>query len=332
MTAPGPFVEVSCDESGYEGEKLVGGTTRLFAHAGVHLDAGSATACMQELRDRIRSPATEYKATHVLREKHRVVLRWLLGESGPLRGAAQVYLVDKPFFVVGKVIDLLLDGATDPTGIGSDPGRRAMALLLSREGLRTLGSERWEAFLGSANDLMRDRLDGPAVVDRFFEVVHGLRGAGAAGEVDAVLRLLGRTRPHAESFRARLLDDPPALSAVDPLVPAIVRAVAYWGQGQRGVRIVHDRQTTLSGTRAARLLRMSGLAGISFADSRWDARVQVADVVAGAVRKIAENELTGQGDAELTALLPPYVDEFSVWADDRSWSLVGPASSRSPAA
>jgi hypothetical protein len=88
--ADGRLLEIACDESGYEGDKLIGATTRLFAHASMHLDAEAAADCMQELRNRIRSPATEYKATHVLREKHRAVLGWLLGASGPLLGNASL--------------------------------------------------------------------------------------------------------------------------------------------------------------------------------------------------------------------------------------------------
>ena len=61
------LVEIACDESGYEGEKLIGTTTLLFAHGSVRLEPGVAAACMAELRERIRSPATVYKAVLVLR-------------------------------------------------------------------------------------------------------------------------------------------------------------------------------------------------------------------------------------------------------------------------
>src|SRR5215211_8630617 len=142
------FVEIACDESGSEGENLVGGNTDVFAHASVRLDTESATNCVQEIRSRIRSPATEYKANHLLREKHRSVLRWLLGPLGPLHGNAHVYLIDKAFFVVGKVIDLLVEDATRPAGIGlhSDQRARAMAVILYRECRRAFGPERWDAF------------------------------------------------------------------------------------------------------------------------------------------------------------------------------------------
>ncbi|MFD0662567.1 hypothetical protein [Thermocatellispora tengchongensis] len=41
--------------------------------------------------------------------------------------------------------------------------------------------------------------------------------------------------------------------------------------------------------------------------------MQVADLLAGAARKIAEDALHGHGDPELTALLRPYVHPRSIW-------------------
>ncbi|MBB4939031.1 hypothetical protein FHR32_003336 [Streptosporangium album] len=79
FSSTGQLLEIACDESGSEGEKLIGGNTDVFAHAGVRLSAESAAECVREIRDRIRSPAVEYKANHLLREKNRPVLEWLLG-------------------------------------------------------------------------------------------------------------------------------------------------------------------------------------------------------------------------------------------------------------
>jgi len=39
--------------------------------------------------------------------------------------------------------------------------------------------------------------------------------------------------------------------------------------------------------------------------------------------KIASDELNGAGDA-LTALLRSCVDTFSIWGEDRSWSVLRP--------
>lgn len=341
----GQLLEVACDESGYEGDKLIGTTTDVFAHASVRLDTESATDCMQELRNRIRSPATEYKANHLLREKHRSVLKWLLGPSGPLRGNANIYLIDKAFFVVDKVIHLLVAEDLHPPSMSryQDQRATAMAVTLYDEGRRAFGLDQWEAFLVSANNLMRvkDRPDVPTSVDSFFRMIEVLRQAGSGGRVDEILELLGQARPHADSFRAQLRDNPKMIPAMDPLIPAIVAAVIHWGEGSKPVSIVHDRQTTLPEERIAQLKEICGnpspalpgypssgrLTSLSLVDSRSNSRVQVADVLAGAARKIASDELNDRGDAELTALLRPYVDSFSSWGDSPSWSRLARTSS-----
>ncbi|MFD8531972.1 DUF3800 domain-containing protein [Streptosporangium canum] len=342
FSSTGHILEIACDESGSEGGKLIGGNTDVFAHAGVRLSTESAAECIRETRDRIRSPATEYKANHLLREKHRPVLEWLLGPSGPIYRNAHVHLIDKTFFAVGKVVDLLVGEVAHAadTGLCRDRQAEVMAVTLYREGRRAFGSERWTAFLESFNDLMRAKTSA----DSFFRTVDALSLAGAGGGVGEIMELLRRARPHADSFRARLLDDPKMLPALDPLIPAIVRAVVHWGAGGTPVSIVHDEHNALTEKRIAQLKEMFGaphaadlrhaspgrLAGLRLVDSRSDPRVQVADFLAGVARKIASDELNDRGDADLVALLRPYVDPSSIWGDDRSWALLGPSPGTQP--
>jgi hypothetical protein len=324
-------LEIACDESGAEGEKLVGGNTDVFAHAGVGMDPAAAADCIAELRARAPSLASEYKAGHILRERHLTTLRWLLGPAGPVLGNAHVFLADKPFFAVGKVAELLAegDGETDGLpgiGLRADPEVRAIAVDLYREGPAAFGAERWTAFLDSFNYLLRAK-NGQGIttsVEDAFRLVGDLRGAG--GRAGAIVERLWRARARVESFRERLLADPHVFPALDPLIPGIVSTVAYWGRGGRPVSVIHDRQTTLTDERIAQLRELLSerrLAGLRLIESRLDARVQVGDVMAGVARKIASDELAGRGDPQLTALLRPYVDARSIWGDDRSWALLG---------
>jgi hypothetical protein len=309
----------ACDESGSEGENLVRGETDVFAYASVHVTTSSAAACVAELRERIRSPALEYKANHLLRAKHRSALVWLLGSGGPIFGHACVHLTDKTFFLVGKVIDLLVDGIgyADSIGRRQSPRAETMTRVLHRDGPLTFGSAAWLDFLDSFIELKRTATHQS--FDAFFRI------AGELGESHEIARLIAGARPAAEALRAQLLDNPKAIPALDPLMPAILHTVAYWCADGQLASIVHDEQPSLTHDRVAQLMEILGgqLVDIRFVDSRSDPRVQVADFLAGVARRIASEELNARGDAELTALLRPYVDPTSTWGDNRSGALLG---------
>ncbi|MEU7744265.1 DUF3800 domain-containing protein [Nonomuraea sp. NPDC049158] len=307
-----PF-EIACDESGSEGEKLIGGNTAVFAHASVRLDVESAADCIQEVRSRAPSPTTEYKSGIIRRKKHLNALKWLLGPSSALLDNAHVYLIDKTFFAISRLTDLL-----------AVPDREAIADTLYREGGQTFGPDSWNAFLDSFNDLMRTNNGrGPrASVEAVFAMVDTFRRATPRSRAGEIMDLLWESRSQMDALRERSL-------TLNPLFPAISQAIVYWSRTGRPVSVVHDRQTLLTQARIDELEEAHSaqgrLAGLRLVDSRTDPRVQVADLLAGAARKIAEDELTGQGDAEVTALLRPYVDAFSIWGDDRSWSLLAPS-------
>ena len=318
-------VEIACDESGSDGENLTGGNTDVFAHGSVDVPMADASAAIREIRDRIRSPAEEYKANHLLREKHRAVLEWTLGPSGPLHGHAYVHLTEKTFFMVERVVDLLLG---DPAG----------AAPLFRAGAHTFGDERWKAFLTASNALLRVRGDADAdpgaPVDAFLRAVDALAEQAPdlrdrdMTDVADVLKLLGGARSRAADHRARLLAAPALIPVLNPLLPAIVRTAAHWSAGGRAVTLVHDRQNMLTEERIEWLRETARIEGLRLVVARDDTRVQLADFLAGIARSIASHELNGRGDATLTALLRPYVASGasgdsgsawgSVWGDERS--------------
>ncbi|MGW0812168.1 hypothetical protein ACWD00_02730 [Streptomyces viridiviolaceus] len=318
--AEGAFREVACDESGSDGENLTGGNTDVFAHAGVRQPVVSAAGSLREIRDRIRSPAEEYKAGHLLRERHRAVLEWLLAPSGPIHGHARVHLVEKALFVVDRVAGLLL-------------GEPAEAPALSREGRRTFGDEDWRGLLAAANRLLRARSDGPgpgeptAPVDVFLGTIEALRRAHPGTRAAATPGRLAAARPRADAYRARLLEGPPLVPVLNPLLSAIVSTAVLWSDGGRPVRLVHDRQNMLTPARIAWIeetarSRGAALDGLRLVESRLDPRVQLADFLAGTARSIASDELGGRGDAVLTGLLRPCVAPASAWGDERSWALL----------
>ncbi|AUH40360.1 hypothetical protein [Streptomyces sp. CMB-StM0423] len=331
--SPAPGAELFCDESGYEGENLVGGITDVFAHAGVTVPAADAADCIRELRDRIRSPATVYKANHLQREKHRGTLLWFLGPEGPLPGRARVHLTEKSFFTVARIVDLLVSG-TDPADAPAmlrGAHARGPAGELYRAGPRVYGRERWRAFLASFNELMwiNTRRGAETSADGFFGLAGELHRAGAPGEAGRLLGLVRQARPRADALRAALLEDPRTVPALDSLLPALAAAVAYWGRDGAPVTVVHDRQTALTDERMARLYEVcrpprAHLRALRFVDAETDPRVQLADFLAGIARKRASDALAGLADPELDELLRPYVAPDSAWGDARSWALLAP--------
>ncbi|MFJ6857516.1 hypothetical protein [Streptomyces werraensis] len=322
----GAVREIACDESGSDGENLTGGNTDVFAHAGVHVPVVDAARALREIRGRIRSPATEYKATHLLREKHRAVLEWFLAPGGPLHGAARVHLTEKSFFVVDRLAGVLLD----------DPGAAAE---LYRSVQEALGAEERQRFLSVANRLLRTRngAEPGSSVPLFFGTLDELRRAHAGTDAGPALERLAAGRGRAEAYRAGLLDGSAVrIPVLNPLLPAIVATAAYWsGPGRRPVRLVHDRQNLLTPERITWIEQTARRSGVALAElrlvvARDDPRVQLADFLAGIARKAAGDALRGNGDPELTALLRPYVDPASVWGDGRTAVALGLSLPNSP--
>lgn len=310
------FVEIACDESGSEGEKLVGGNTEVFAHASVAIGLDEARACVAELRRRIRSPAVEYKANHLLRAKHRAALIWLLGKSGPTYRRARVYLVEKTFLLVRSLVDQTTGGANGQAS--------RQALVLHRDAPDEVGHAHWQAFLESSNQLLWARNgDFPRPTQAAYtHLLDRMRRSAAGTASGDVLDLIWTARAAVVGGGS---SRDPGTPALDPLLPALSRAVESWALSGQRVAIVHDEQSTITDGLINRLKgTQPALTDIRLVDSMDDARVQVADFLAGVARRIAEDALTGAADTELTALLRPYVDPQSVWGDSDSWAALEP--------
>jgi hypothetical protein len=300
-----PIVEIACDESGSEGEKLIGGNTEVFAHASVSIELAAAEACVRELRRRIKSPAVEYKANHLLRAKHRQTLIWFLETSGPVFGTARVYLVEKAYALVRQVAARVADTRS-----------AELALLLYREGPELVGAADWRAFLEMSNELLWVRNgDAPLDPEPYVLLLDRMRRAAAGRPVGAMLDRIWSARGSMSQRPTQTAGTP----WLDPLIPALARAIDAWTNDGTRIAMIHDEQSIITDGLVARLKASApALADVRLVDSMADARVQVADFLAGIARRIAEDELAGGGDPELVTLLRPYVDPLSVWGDAHS--------------
>ncbi|MFF4894182.1 hypothetical protein [Micromonospora chersina] len=314
----GAVVEIACDESGFSGTNLLHSAAPVITHASVDLGVDEAVGLITALRSGFRFSPHEFKSGQFLRGAGAAeALEWFLGA---LRGRASVHLVDKEFFLVTRIVDLLLTEPSYAAGTRLAQDHRPAALALYRAG-RAAGSD-WGVFLAAFVDLVRTKRRHPdhRTVQRFFEARDALARTGPGTEAAAVLDGLGPARVW--SLVTRLDNDdrsiPPPL---EPLLPALAETVLTWSHGHRQVLVTHDEQSALTADRLTRLQRaladhrtppaagtvgalpagVSPLAGLVMVDSRDDPRVQVADLLAG----VARRSTAIRNDALLQPLLSP---------------------------
>jgi hypothetical protein len=305
----GAVVEIACDESGFSGSNLLDPATPVITHASVDLSVGEAVELIAALRSGFRFAPNEFKSGQFLRSAQAgEALEWLLAA---LSGRAHVHLVEKEYFLVTRIVDLLLAEPSYAAGTRLTQDHRPAALALYRAG-PSAGSD-WGAFLAAFVELVRTkRRHRPDrwALERFFQARDALVRDGLGGEAEGVLDGLGRTRVCA--VLTRLSDDdrsiPPPL---EPMLPALAETVLFWSGGRRQVLVIHDEQSALTAGRLSRLqraladgvaptpadvddagaspARVSPLAGLIMVDSRDDPRVQVADLLAGMARRLPES-------------------------------------------
>jgi hypothetical protein len=317
--AAGAVVEIACDESGFSGTNLLDAATPVITHASVDLSTGEAVRLMTDLRAGFRFSPYEFKSGQFLRGPGAGdALEWFLAA---LNGRAHVHLIDKQFFLVTRIVDFLLAEPSYAAGTRLTQDHRPAALALYRA--RTAAAN-WGVFLAAFVGLVRikrQRRDSRPV-ERFFQARDALVREGLGAQAEAVLNQLRPT--HVQAVVTRLINHdrsiPPPL---EPMVPALAETVLSWSGGHRQVLVIHDEQSALTADRLTRLQQVlandaglspadadgtgpslgvaSRLAGLVMVDSRDDPRVQVADLLAGIARRLADKG----NDSPLRPLLSP---------------------------
>ena len=290
----GAVVEIACDESGFSGTNLLHAATPVITHASVDLSVAEAVDLITSLRAGYRFSPHEFKSGQFLRAPRAAeALRWFLAA---LDGRAHIHLVDKEFFLVTRIIDLLLAEPSYADGTHLTQDRRPAALALYR-GRRSAGTD-WDAFLAAFVDLVRIKRRHPdrQAARQFFHARDALLRDGFTASAATVLN--GLSPSHVHTVLTRLDNDdrsiPPPL---EPMLPALAETVLFWSGGQRQVLVTHDEQSALTADRLTRLQQVladhgslpaavSPLAGLTMVDSRDDPRVQVADLLAGVARRL----------------------------------------------
>ena len=247
----GTVVEIACDESGFSGSNLLDPATPVITHASVDLSIDEARALITTLRSGFRCSPNEFKSGQFLRSATAAeALEWFLSALG---GRAHVHLVDKEYFLVTRIVDLLLAEPSYAAGTRLTLDRRPAALALYRAG-RTAGCD-WAMFLATFVEMVRlKRRHQPdqQVFERFFEAREALVRGGLGTPAEEVLGALSRARVWA--VLTRLSDNdrsiPPPL---EPMLPALAETVLFWSGGHRQVLVIHDEQSALTAGRLRRL-------------------------------------------------------------------------------
>jgi hypothetical protein len=307
-TVPGAAVEIACDESGFSGANLLHAASPVITHASVDLCHGEAVELITALRSRFQFSPNEFKSGQFLRNPAAgEALEWFLTA---LRGRAHVHLVDKEYFLVTRIVDLLLAEPSYAAGTRLTQEHRPAALTLYRA--RHVAGPDWRVFLAAFVELVRikrQRRPDPLALERFFQARDALLRDRPGAPAQDVLGELSRTRVQAVQARLVAHDRsiPPPL---EPMLPALAETVLFWSGGaKRQVLVTHDEQSALTADRLSRLQQVladgaslsppgdagaagspvagiSPLAGLVMADSRDDPRVQVADLLAGVPRRL----------------------------------------------
>jgi hypothetical protein len=289
-----PVVEVACDESGFVGGSLFGGG-RVFAHASLDLRYDVAAELVEELRRRLGAQPGELKASRLNRPWAEPVAAWLCAPGGPLTGHTVVHLTDTRLFGLARLAQVLRSDAAPEGWWSAREEPRSWALALQLYDVIGLLPPRLERdLLVAARDLLwiRRRRHLGATIEAW---VRGVRDASAALDDAAERRFLTAwAAPDAQARAGAYVATPPVSPLSEPLLPAVRWAVQRWS-AQGDVHLVHDEQSVLTPARVAAIAAELAAAypgrrmvGFSRVDSRDDARVQVADLVAGVVRRAAE--------------------------------------------
>ncbi|MEU5786930.1 DUF3800 domain-containing protein [Micromonospora purpureochromogenes] len=304
-TVAGAVVEIACDESGFSGTNLLDPATPVITHASVDLRVDEAAGLITALRSRFRFAPNEFKSGQLRRSPRAgEALEWFLAA---LSGRAHVQLVDKEYFLVTRIVDLLLAEPSYAAGTRLTEDHRPAALALYRAG-RSAGPD-WTVFLAAFVELVRTkRRHQPdrRALERFFQTRDALVRSGLGAQAEDVLDGLSPARVW--TVLTSLFDDDPAIPPpLEPMLPALAETVLFWSGGRRQVLVIHDEQSALTAGRLSRLqqvladaaassppgadeagaspARVSPLAGLVMVDSRDDPRVQVADLLAGVARR-----------------------------------------------
>lgn len=357
---------VAIDESGQHGDQQYR-TSRYMALGVVAIDDVTASRVIDELRgraerDRVRIQAEElhfsasFAGPGAGKERRRALLAEALGPGGSLDGRVSAYLVDAYYFVVAKLVSLLIEETVYASG--APPLGPAIELTLARnlalEGPKALGEDGFANLVATSGMFFskRNRNGDLVSVDQLFTIFRDSRNrarrrkAPQARKAFEVLDLLLSTRSEAEEFvrnQAAVPGSPEAdvvRDSMEPLIPSVVAAIANAAERHGNIGALGDEQRLLTDDTLELMERgvnaqgrLQGLYEARWLEqlvrgvSREHPSLQLADLVAGSALAVARlrNGEDSQAGQQLQAAINPLVDPNSLlpYADVQGFLLAG---------
>ncbi|WP_344164897.1 hypothetical protein [Kribbella yunnanensis] len=307
-TDDGDAVWVAADESGTSGENLAD-RDFVVAHATVCMDDVEAASVLAELRAKAgATQAAEAKFSQFAKDAGLRALAEAFGSGGHLSGRVSIMVADKPFVIVAKIVDLIVEEWAHDRGINLYAGgtARQMALTLSQKGPRVLGDQ-WDQLLAAFVSLARakQRRGAKESVASFYVRLREARRQCWLRDVGRVLDVLLASHEHAEDLVSFVADEETVVSTMDPMSFLVGDQIAFAHNRYGRVRFLHDEQnlltrpfveTVLIGV-AASHVAFGGegpppvLADFCLGRSKDHPSIQLADLAASAGRVTVEAHL-----------------------------------------
>lgn len=313
---------VACDESASEGENLIASKHPVFVHGSTSLPLADAEEFIARLRVATRAQAPELKSGSVLVPRNRNAL---LDALPALDGHANIYFVDKSFFITAKLVVLTYAALATRNGFDvhfSGLGRH-LTDVLHRDGANAVGPARWDALLSAFNDVIRSYARAGTKAPSVWPFYMALSTARANCSDPRVAEILSEIWEARHMTLNYVNADPIEFRELDPLAPSLDAVARTWHM-RLGVpfEFLHDRNSLLTesvraaiveGSRTPLSVRevdlpQADLRGIRLIDSTLDARVQVADILAGTGREIARMAAEGKFDDPLQKTVHQMLD------------------------
>ncbi|WP_425839863.1 hypothetical protein [Microbacterium sp. PA5] len=317
-----PLAVVACDESAAEGENLIASKHPVFVHGSTSVSLEDAEQFIERLRSATRAQAPEMKSASILTMRNRQAL---VDALPALDGQANIYFVDKSFFITAKLVVLTYAALAARIGVDvhSDGLGPFLTHILHKDGPHAVGPGRWNALLGAFNGLIRSYARAGSQAPSVWPFYMALSDARANCRDIRVAAILSEIWEARHMTLAYVNADPIEFRELDPLAPSLDAVARTW-QMRIGVpfEILHDehylltqsvRDAIVDGSRTQLSvggiqLPQADLRGIRVVESKLDARVQVADILAGTGREVARMAADGMFDDPLQQAVHQMLD------------------------